>query len=271
MVGGPRPIQILLVEPEPLFQLGFGLVLAEHPEFELAAVVSDGPSALACSEERDIDLFVVARRLPSLDGLEIARRLRERQPRARLLFLDREPPARPDLVTARSVGAAGIVARTHPPGALMESLRFAAAGVCLVAPEDQAPDPTMEPEELPASLRKLTRRQRQIFSRVVAGMTTEEIARELGLSTRTVGVHRTHITRRLGCRTAAAWVRFAVSQGLRDAGLRRALPGADSARRSIRHDLPEGLDVDRLDDVMVEPGDLGATAAGVLPASGEGD
>jgi DNA-binding NarL/FixJ family response regulator len=214
----PRRVRILLVEPEPLFQIGFGLVLAEYPEFELVAVVADGPSALACLEESDIDLFVVARSLPSLDGLEIARRLRERRPTARLLLLDRDLPVRRDVVTAESLGATGIVSRTLSPGAVMESLRFAAAGACLPPLQEGLPVQTTASNGPSDPLRSLTRRQRQIFRRVVAGMSTEEIARELGLSTKTVGVHRTHVTRRLGCRTAAAWVRFAVTQGLLEAG-----------------------------------------------------
>jgi DNA-binding NarL/FixJ family response regulator len=213
MVTRRCPIRVLLVDPEPLFQLGFSAMLSESPDFELVGVVADGPSALAMSDSEPPDLFVVARSLPALDGLEIARRLREHWPAVGLVLVDREAPSRSDLVTARSVGAAGIVPRTYAPGAIMESLRFAAAGVATLPVDDGSPDSEVA-HDPPAPLRILTWRQRQIFRRVIAGMSTEEIARELGLSTRTVGVHRTHITRRLGCRSAAAWVRFAASTGL---------------------------------------------------------
>jgi DNA-binding NarL/FixJ family response regulator len=130
------------------------------------------------------------------------------------VFLDREAPGRADIVTARSVGAAGIVPRTYAPGPIMESLRFAAAGVPTLPVDDGSTGSEASRTDPPPPLRILTWRQRQIFERVIAGMSTEEIARELRLSTRTVGVHRTHITRRLGCRSAAAWVRFAASTGL---------------------------------------------------------
>jgi DNA-binding NarL/FixJ family response regulator len=209
-----RPIRVLLIDPEPLFQLGFGAMLSGSPDFELVGVVADGPSALALSESQPLDLFVVARSLPALDGMEIARRLRERWPVVRIVFLDREAPSRADVITAQSVGAAGIVPRTHAPGAIMECLRFAAAGAAFLSVGDDSPGSDAPHTDPPPQLRILTRRQQQVFTRVITGMSTEEIARELGLSTRTVGVHRTHITRRLGCRSAAAWVRFAASSGL---------------------------------------------------------
>jgi DNA-binding NarL/FixJ family response regulator len=217
MVAGQHPIAVLLIEPEPLFQMGFAAMLAESDDFQLVAVVADGPGALSISDKQMIDLFVVARSLPELDGLEIARRLRERWPAAGIVFLDRQDPRRSDLITARSVAAAGIVSRTDPPGAMMECLRFAAAGASRLPVEGAvdgsgpAADGSAEP------LRILTWRQRQIFTRVIAGMSSAEIARELGLSPRTIGVHRTRITRRLGCRSAASWVRFAASSGLLEA------------------------------------------------------
>jgi len=216
MEAARRLIQVLLIDPEPIFQLGFGTMLSGSSDFELVGVVADGPGALSFSENQPVDLFVIARSLPALDGLEIARRLRERCPAARIVFLDREAPSRSDVVTARSVGAAGIVPRTHPPGAVMECLRFAAAGAATLPLDDSAPTWETTRTGPPPPLRFLTRRQQQIFTRVIAGMSSEEIARELGLSARTVGVHRTHITRRLGCRSAASWVRFAASSGLLD-------------------------------------------------------
>jgi DNA-binding NarL/FixJ family response regulator len=214
MVAGQDPIAVLLIEPEPLFQLGFAAMLDESCDFQLVAVATDGPSALDISDKQRIDLFVVARSLPALDGLEIARHLRERWPAAGLVFLDRQAPSASDLITAGSVGATGIVSRTDPPGVVMECLRFAAAGASRLPAEGRLAESEAAPDTLAEPLRILTWRQRQIFARVIAGMSSEEIARELGLSARTVGVHRTHITRRLGCRSAAAWVRFAASSGL---------------------------------------------------------
>ena len=58
------------------------------------------------------------------------------------------------------------------------------------------------------SLETLTRRERQVFELIVQGLQNKEAARVLGVSPRTVEVHRGRIARKLGVRSAVRWVRL---------------------------------------------------------------
>jgi DNA-binding NarL/FixJ family response regulator len=68
--------------------------------------------------------------------------------------------------------------------------------------------------ELRAPLRSLSQRQRQVLQLLAAGSTTREIARRLRVSVKTVETHRVQVLRRLGTRSLADLVRYAVRVGL---------------------------------------------------------
>lgn len=65
-----------------------------------------------------------------------------------------------------------------------------------------------------ASLDKLSQREREVLQLVVLGHTQKEIAARLHLSVKTVESHRTHVAHKLGCRTRAELVAYAISAGL---------------------------------------------------------
>jgi DNA-binding NarL/FixJ family response regulator len=58
----------------------------------------------------------------------------------------------------------------------------------------------------------LSEREQQVLDRIIEGLRTKEIARSLGLSPRTVEIHRSHILRKLGARSAIDLVRKVLSR-----------------------------------------------------------
>ncbi|HEY5952120.1 MAG TPA: LuxR C-terminal-related transcriptional regulator [Kofleriaceae bacterium] len=65
-----------------------------------------------------------------------------------------------------------------------------------------------------AQLDMLTPRERQIFELIVLGHTQREMASLLGISVKTIDVHRSHIALKLRCRTRAELVAYAIKSGL---------------------------------------------------------
>lgn len=87
----------------------------------------------------------------------------------------------------------------------------------LIALKDGAPPAVAdEREEAAARLQSLTERERQVLVRLAAGQAHKEIAHDLGISVRTVEVHRSRMLRRLGVKTVAEAIKLAVLAGLKE-------------------------------------------------------
>ena len=70
------------------------------------------------------------------------------------------------------------------------------------------------PAQVRARLSRLTPRERQVMQFIVSGMTSKQIAEQLGLSPRTIEVHRAHLMFKMGTKSLTQLVRWAVVCGL---------------------------------------------------------
>jgi DNA-binding CsgD family transcriptional regulator len=68
--------------------------------------------------------------------------------------------------------------------------------------------------EVPRETAPLTKREREVLARIAAGMTSKEIAADLGVSLRTVGTHREHLAKKLSTSSVATFVRYAIHNGI---------------------------------------------------------
>jgi DNA-binding NarL/FixJ family response regulator len=92
--------------------------LAEKPELQVICEVSDGLEAVQKAEELQPDLVLLDMGLPTLNGIEVARRLRELAPYSKIIFLSQETS--PEFVQhALVLGALGYVFKTHAEADLL--------------------------------------------------------------------------------------------------------------------------------------------------------
>jgi len=120
-------IRILVVEDyEPLRRFVRSTV-AKRPELQVVCEVSDGLEAVFKAAELQPDLIVLDIGLPSLNGIEVARRIRRLAPASRILFLTQESSA--DVAReALSVGALGYVAKAQAGRELLPALEAVCQG-----------------------------------------------------------------------------------------------------------------------------------------------
>lgn len=104
----------------------------------------------------------------------------------------------PMAVAAMRLGVANFIEKPYPPDSLLDAVAEAVAA-------DVA-----RPRELPP----LTPRERSVLLALVGGRSNKEIARDMGISHRTVEVHRASLMTRLGARNLAEAVRMALAAGL---------------------------------------------------------
>jgi DNA-binding NarL/FixJ family response regulator len=101
--------------------------LEQRPELQVICEVSDGLEAVQKAEELQPDLILLDLGLPTLNGIEVARRLRDLAPKSKIIFLSQETS--PDFVQhALVLGALGYIFKTHAEGDLLVAIDAVLSG-----------------------------------------------------------------------------------------------------------------------------------------------
>lgn len=205
-----RTIRVVLVDDHALVRAGISALLSLEPDIRVVAEARDGASLLALLERTSTDVVVCDMSMPGMDGLETVERVHERWPDVRLLVLSMDDSAA-SARRALAKGASGYVAKHAASGELhaaivaaMEGRRYLSPGITrsLLLSADDAPE------------EQLTRRQIEILVLIAQGHSSREIGERLGLSPKTVDVHRMRIMDRLGIRDVANLTRYAIRHRL---------------------------------------------------------
>jgi DNA-binding NarL/FixJ family response regulator len=119
--------RILVVEDSETFRKFICSTLGKRPELRIVGEIADGLEAVREAEDLHPDLIVLDIGLPSLNGIEAARRIRKLSPESRILFLSQELSA--DVVQeALSTGARGYVVKIDAGSELLEAVETVLRG-----------------------------------------------------------------------------------------------------------------------------------------------
>jgi CheY-like chemotaxis protein len=119
--------RVLVVEDSEPFRKFICSTLRETPQLQIVGEVADGLEAVRKAEELQPDLIVLDVGLPSLNGIEVARRIRKLSPKSKILFVSQESSA--DVVQAAlGTGARGYVVKTDAGRELFEAVNTVLRG-----------------------------------------------------------------------------------------------------------------------------------------------
>ena len=209
-------IRVALADDHILVRAGIHSLLQDLEGIEVIGEAEDGPSVLELVERYLPDIVLLDIGMPRMTGLEILPHLLRMHSGIGLIMLSMHREAEYVFEALRS-GASGYLLKDSTVGELETAVRTVARGERYLSPaisrtvvDIYARSGTMPVAEYEA----LTPRQREILNLVAAGQTSKEIAQQLGLSYRTVEVHRMHLMRRLKVHDVAGLVKFAVTMGV---------------------------------------------------------
>jgi two-component system invasion response regulator UvrY len=210
-------IRVLLVDDHAVVRMGFRLLLQSNPDITVIAEADSGESACQLYADLSPDVAVMDLAMPGMGGLEALRRIRARQPQARVLALS----AQDDLMHARRTlqeGALGFLSKRSAPETLLEAVTTIAAGRRYIDPAlaqrlalAEFDGGTKSPVE------KLSEREFEVFVRLAGGATVQRIAQDLKLSSSTVGTHLYNIKQKLGLVNQSELTLLAIRHGLIEA------------------------------------------------------
>lgn len=207
-------IKVLIADDHPVVRRGLSQILTEAPDMVAAGEASTGREVLQAVRENDYDVVLLDIALPDISGLEVLKQLRIVKPELRVLILSMYPEKQYAVRTLKA-GAAGYLTKESAPEELVAAIRKVSRGGKYITPslaEKLAARLSDEAEKEPYET--LSDREYQVMCLLASGKTITEIATELSLGVTTVSTYRARLLEKLGLKTTAEIVRYALERGL---------------------------------------------------------
>lgn len=195
-------IRVLLAEDHGLVRAGLERLLTTVEDIEVVGGAADGAEAVELSAKTAPDVILMDLSMPGMDGIEATRKIVAAHDGIQIVVLtsltDRER-----ILGALDAGAVGYLLKDAEPEELIGGIRAAARGESPLAPKAARALLTARAQSEQA---ELSERERQVLRCVAKGMPNKLIARELGISEKTVKAHLTRVFQQIGVtdRTQAA-------------------------------------------------------------------
>ncbi|WP_084077309.1 response regulator transcription factor [Demequina sp. NBRC 110057] len=213
-------IRVALVDDQAMVRVGLRMILEAEDDVAVVAEASDGAEAAAMAREHTPDVVLMDIRMPGMDGLAATSTVLEANPETRVVILttfdDDEY-----VYEALRVGASGFLLKSADGDTLVNAVRVVAAGEALLAPqvtrrviERFAHTDPAEHVPSPEAIGDLSDREVEVLRLIARGMSNQEIAQELWVSSTTVKTHVSHILTKLGVRDRVQAVVEAYESGI---------------------------------------------------------
>lgn len=204
--------RIVIADDHELVRTGIRLLLGAVPGLEVVGEAGDGVALAAAVDRLKPHVVITDLSMPDGDGLEAIAALRQRHPGTRVIVLSMHDTAEA-IRRAMRAGADGYVLKGSPASEIAAAVERVMMGGTYLSPP-AALRLAMQPEPRPEDL--LTPRQIEVLVLLCRGQSSKEIGFDLGLSPKTVDVHRASIMNRLGLNDVASLTLYAVRAGLVD-------------------------------------------------------
>jgi DNA-binding NarL/FixJ family response regulator len=209
--------RILIADDHVLVREGIRALLSLHEDVEVVGEASDGSEAIKLAAKLSPDIILMDISMPGLGGLEASVEIRKTNPGAKILVLsqydDKEYVSR-----FLKAGVSGYILKKAVGEDLMTAIRAVARGESYLYPSiassvidgflvKGAPQ-VEDPFEL------LTDRELQVLKLIAEGLSHKEIGETLGISSKTVIAHQTHISEKTDLHSRAALIKYAYKKGI---------------------------------------------------------
>lgn len=206
MEESPR-IRVVIVDDHPLVREGLKARLSVVPCLCVIGEAASGADALALAAAREPDLMLIDVGMREMNGIELASILRARHPSVRVLMLSMYD-SKEYVVSAIRAGARGYVLKDSPIEEIVAAIDAVWAGGNYFS----APLASMALVGGSAGP-QLTTREHEVLLLLAHGQSNKFVARQLGISVRTVETHRLSLRRKLGADSASELLKIALMNG----------------------------------------------------------
>ena len=199
--------RVLLVDDHALLRTGVANIINQEPDLHVVAEAENGVDAISAYELHQPDVTLLDLRMPVMEGVEVVRQIRERDPRALVIILTTYDTD-DEISRALKAGAKAYVLKDISADDLVGCIRNVLAGKTYLAPAAAA--------KLAEGVThvQLTPREMASLRLLADGKANKEIANALDISERTVKTHLAHLFEKLGVTSRTEAIKVATRRGL---------------------------------------------------------
>jgi two-component system, NarL family, invasion response regulator UvrY len=209
-------IRVFLADDHAIVRDGLRKLIASSSDLCVVGEAADGRQVLQALETLECDVVILDLSLPRVGGPEVLRRLRQQRPSLPIVVLTMYPEDQYAVTLMRS-GASAYLCKDRPSGELLDAIRKVASGRTYLTETiaQKFVDRPAGAADAPPHA-KLTAREHQVFTLIIQGHTSSEIAAELDLTAGTVSNHLAKVKEKLDSHSTADIVNYAHRCGLID-------------------------------------------------------
>jgi DNA-binding NarL/FixJ family response regulator len=204
----PDRTRIILADDHPFILFALRQLVAAESDFELIGEAATGLEALTLVRSTTPDVAVIDVGMPKMNGIVLARKIREERPSVKVLILTaHEDEAH--LKQALAAGASGFVIKRSATTALIPAIRAAITGGTFVDPSISGKLGGLT-RRATIGTDELSPREQEVLKLTALGYATKEIADLMAIGGKSVETYRTRASEKLGLKSRAEIVRLCV-------------------------------------------------------------
>lgn len=213
-----QKIRVLVVDDHTIVRDGINSLLSLTPDIEVVGEAGNGREALEMVQKLMPNVVLMDIAMPLMDGIEATRRIHKDLPEIKVLVLTQYEDSE-HVFSIIEAGASGFISKTAASSELASGIRSVHRGDSFLSPS--VARLLVESYQYGANMKRghdpyeqLTDREREILKLLAEGHTTQEIARLLVISPKTVEGHKTNLMAKLDLHSRIDLVKYALHKGI---------------------------------------------------------
>jgi DNA-binding NarL/FixJ family response regulator len=223
-----KQITVLLAEDHTIVREGLRALLNTEADIEVIGEADNGRLAVELAKRLRPEVVVMDLAMPLLNGLEATRQIRKSVPATKVLILSAHSEDE-YIAQVTLAGAAGYLIKQTSAGVLSKAIREVQQGNRFFSPSiaGRVHDLHLDSPDRGRRIKKrgiaLSSREAEVLQLIAEGKANKQVARELGISIKTVEKHRQHLMRKLDLHDTAGLTRYAIATGIIESPLQLTL------------------------------------------------
>jgi two-component system, NarL family, response regulator NreC len=209
-------IRVLIADDHQLFREGLMNLLSTASDIEVIAEAKDGYEATEKTVQYEPDVILIDIGMPEMNGIEATKILKKKNPEVKIIAVSMHSDKQ-FVKGILEAGADGYLLKNCTYRQLIEAIYSVASGKKYLSDEitGMVIQGYLEPSDADSECEdELSERENEILTLYAEGKSTRDISEKLFISIKTVGTHKQHILEKLGLKSNADMVKYAIKKGL---------------------------------------------------------
>ena len=208
-------ITVMIVDDHTLIRETWSFLLGRNENFDVIAELGDGQKAIDIARDKRPQIVLLDINMAPMNGFDILKMIRKLSPGSKVIAVSmHSQPAYAKKMLR--LGAKGYVTKNSPKQEMLDAITEVNRGNIYICQEVKniLSDQMLGEEDTAAGLNHLSEREIEVINQIRDGLSSKEIADKLGISIKTVEVHRHNILKKLKVKNTASLINYINSSGL---------------------------------------------------------